>query len=442
MAAKTTVKVATLTGAAKDDLLNATITGLADLNVLSNDPGAARLYSLSQDAAALAGTTQFPVLTTVTLQSGASISINADGTIHYDATAMQHALQALAEGENFTDSFVYTVRMANGALSSATATVTIAGVNDAPTLAAITPVTVNDTAADDTPVPFTGQLVGADVDHGAVLAYSLAEGVDGTSDYGTLTLNAAGQYAFAVDSAALNALADGESDTVSFGVLVTDEHGAAAAQTIQFNLVGANDTAEITGGEAGAVTEDGTLTVGGTLTVSDRDHDQSLFIAADADSFYGHFTFGTDGVWSYLLDNTNADVQALNSNGSLTDSLIVSSLDGSATETVSVTINGADELVVVVPPAPNLSVPFPINNGQTNLNHVQYVNGFDSNDYLDPVGNGTYVPGSIHNHVSGLDFNTTGNDSTADIHFSAGPNTATVTVVLVGYADLTAEQIH
>ncbi|KRB77641.1 hypothetical protein ASE07_26200 [Noviherbaspirillum sp. Root189] len=259
MAAKTTVKVATLTGAAKDDLLTAATTGLteehlsANLNVLANDPGAAKLYSLLQDPAALSPTTQFPVINTVQLQSGATITMNTDGTISYDASGLGEALQSYAQGELYVDTFLYTVRMGNGALSTAKATIEIAGVNDAPTLASIEAVDIFDTPQAATDVTIQGTLSGHDVDHGAILTYGFAADVvfttneDGTlvstSDYGTITLNATtGAYEFVATSAKLDALVAGQNIPVTFAVEVSDEHGATSAPVnIAFNLIGADE---------------------------------------------------------------------------------------------------------------------------------------------------------------------------------------------------------
>ena len=323
---------------------------------------------------------------------------NAYGTLTLDAAtgayafaADSTALNALADGENQAVSFGVLVTDEHGATAAQAIHFNLFGANDGPTLAGIDPVAVNDTDVNDAPAPFIGQLAGADVDHGAVLTYSLADGVAATNAYGALTLDAAtGAYAFTVEPTALNTLAAGENQAVSFGVLVTDEHGATAAQAIQFNLVGANDTAEITGGVAGAVTEDGTLTANGALTVSDRDHGQSLFIAAnDADLHgqYGDFTFNTNGEWSYLLRNGDTSVQALNSGDAKTDSLLVTSLDGSATETISVTINGVNEPVVVTPAAAHNPI-HDINNGLSNVNNPSHglITDFISGDYLNLLG--------------------------------------------------------
>jgi VCBS repeat-containing protein len=442
MAAKTTVKVATLTGAAKDDNLLSSVTGVnedhlsGNLNVLANDPGSAHLYSLKQDVSGLAGTATFPAVSTAFSAAGATISINADGTIAYDASNLN--LQHLAEGVAYTDSFTYTVQMANGAYSTAVAHVELMGVNDAPTLAAIAAATINDTAADDTPAPITGTLLGADVDDGAVLTYA----VTGTSALGVVAVDGA-NYSFTADANAIDALQQGESATATFTATVTDEHGASASRTMEFTLVGANDTAEFGGVAAGSVTEDGTLTTSGTVTVADRDHDQSAYQAATPAALtgaHGTFTFAeSTGVWGYTLNNADAAVQALNTGASLTDTLTVSSIDGS-TQDIVVTINGADEPVVVppadvVPPA-TVSHNFMVNRGlQVETGHVEF-NNFASADQLH------YSANLTQGAVSQIDFiadPANAADST-QIEFSyldhlKGGATETVTfdVVLVGY---------
>jgi VCBS repeat-containing protein len=60
---------------------------------------------------------------------GASVFIDGDGNVRYDPTG---ALQHLAAGVLATDTFSYTVDDGNGGSDSATVTLTVAGVNDAP----------------------------------------------------------------------------------------------------------------------------------------------------------------------------------------------------------------------------------------------------------------------------------------------------------------------
>ena len=347
MAAKTTAKVATLTGAAKDDLLGGVTEDslVSDLAVLANDPGAARLWSLSQGVPSLAGgSTVDSFGGPVTLGSGAVISANFDGTIHYDASAMN--LQYLAQGESFTDTFIYTARMANGALSTATVSVQIAGVNDAPTLIAPTAETITDTPQAEVQASVGGSLVGSDVDHGAVLTYSLA---GGSSDYGSIVVSADGTWSFTDVPAMLDALGAGDTAAATFQAIVTDEHGASsAAVDIVVNLIGVNDIADVTGDDSGSVTEDGTLVVTGDLNVADRDADESAFGAVGAlAGAFGDFLFDSNtGAWTYTLRNGDANVQALNTGDVVHDTLKVWSLDGSDSVDITVTVNGANEPVV------------------------------------------------------------------------------------------------
>lgn len=437
--ASTTVKVATLTGAAKDDVFSGLTENNAakDLNVLANDPGAAKIWSLDQSATNAPLGSQMPSNVTVqTLASGATISLNADGTIHYDAAGYKN-LQNYAEGEAFTDSFTYVVRMANGALSTATVTVNLVGSNDAPVVASALKASTTEDGTDIT----LNLLQGAsDVDHGAVLSATNVNGLTAgvTQDGNTLKVDAdhtafqelsqdetrditvnykvTDEHGASVDQTAtvtitgvndapivadpltagatedgadltvnllqgatdvdhnaklnvtnLNGLTDGvtqdgntlkvEAGNAAFQHLgagkttdvavtydVTDEHGAKVEQTATVTITGVNDQAVISGSTSGNVAEDGTLTAVGQLTVADVDDNESAFLQPDTlTGLYGEFTFDVDtGAWTYTLDNNRADVQALNSGESLSDTLSVRSVDGTTAD-ISVLIAGVDE---------------------------------------------------------------------------------------------------
>ncbi len=361
MANDTSNKVANQTGAAKDDIFTSAATGLtknkllANLNVLDNDPGSAKLYSLIQSTAGLAANATTPVQDNITLPSGAKIKMNADGTVSYDASGLyaKDSLKYLAEGESFVDTFVYVIRMANGALSTAKVTVNIGGVNEAPTLAAVNGVPViNDTAAWDTPAPVGGSLSGSDINHNTVFSYSLANGAASqTNQYGTLNVNAkTGEYSFTADPVYLNGLKNGENATATFSVIVKDEHGAASnAVTLSFKLVGADDTSSIDGNGNGAVVEDGTLTASGKLTVHDGDAGEAVFqTPATLAGTYGDFTFNkATGEWSYALRNGAANVQALKGGEKVFDEITVTSKDGGASAKLHVDITGTNDAAVV-----------------------------------------------------------------------------------------------
>jgi VCBS repeat-containing protein len=165
------------------------------------------------------------------------------------------------------------------------------------------------------------------------------------SDYGTFSIDEDGNWTFVADDEAVEGLKTTEE--VTFAITVSDGHGGSATETVTITLEGTEDTAEISGENEGEVTEDGTTTASGALSVSDRDADDTGFetaTAADLAGEYGDFTFDeATGAWTYELRNGDANVQALDSDDSVTDTLVVSSADGTATETITVTINGADE---------------------------------------------------------------------------------------------------
>ena len=114
---------------------------------------------------------------------------------------------------------------------------------------------------------------------------------------------------------------------------------------------GSNDTAIIGGATLGTVIEAGgtnndvnnSPVVSGTLTSSDVDDPDDVFQAqVTTAGAYGDFEISTGGVWIYTLDNTNADVEALNTGDTLTDLFVVYSVDGTS-QSVSISIQGSND---------------------------------------------------------------------------------------------------
>ncbi len=111
----------------------------------------------------------------VTLASGAVVTLRADRTVDYDPSG---AFDALAAGQSTTDSFTYTIADSDGINATATTTVSVSGVNDAP-VAGNTAITVDEES--------TGTLLGIpdpiDVDGDA-----LTVTITGLPTLGTVTL--------------------------------------------------------------------------------------------------------------------------------------------------------------------------------------------------------------------------------------------------------------
>jgi len=153
------------------------------INGLNDDPSAAAIASsVSEDGPALTlladftdpdrdDTHSFSIDTTGTK---GSVTNNNDGTFSYDPNGL---FDSLGLGQTATDTFAYTVADNHGASSTATATVTVIGQNDAPVIQtggggdqATYWVRVHNTAI--TTVHAT------DVDNGDVVTYSIVGGQD------------------------------------------------------------------------------------------------------------------------------------------------------------------------------------------------------------------------------------------------------------------------
>ena len=144
-------------------------------------------------------------------------------------------------------------------------------------------------------------------------------------------------------------LAPGEEATITFTYTISDgkfSDTATATVTVQ----GVNDVPVIGGVSTGDVTEDSdpaTLTTFGLLTIADPDTGESNFTPTPqggtaGSNGYGTFTLMADGNWSYEADNAQAAIQDLDPGETLTDSFEAVSSDGTANQTVTVTIHGVD----------------------------------------------------------------------------------------------------
>ncbi|NPV19541.1 beta strand repeat-containing protein [Bradyrhizobium aeschynomenes] len=152
-------------------------------------------------------------------------------------------------------------------------------------------------------------------------------------------------WTFSVNDADIQSLRASDHIDQTYTVKIDDGHGGTTTQTVTITVNGVNDAASISGTAAGTVKEDGTLTAGGTLTVSDVDSGENQFqTPASLAGTYGTFTFNAvTGAWGYTLNNSAANVQALNDGDVKHDTLTVKSVDGTASQVIDVTINGTNE---------------------------------------------------------------------------------------------------
>jgi VCBS repeat-containing protein len=171
-----------------------------------------------------------------------------------------------------------------------------------------------------------------DLVHSVVLASAAPAG---------LVLGAGGAFTYD-PGAAFQHLRAGQTATVSFDYRVTDADGDSATATATIIIQGANDAAKIGGGTTGQITSLA-APAAGRLTVTDIDAGEARFATpASLNGQWGSFTFNAaTGDWTYKLNTLNATQLATLSAATLvTDRVEVSSLDGTARQTIVVTIDG------------------------------------------------------------------------------------------------------
>ena len=224
------------------------------------------------------------------------LTLNTNGSYTYAAN--QTAADALDLNDSVTDVFNYTVSDGNGGTDTATITITILGINDAPvaqddegvilegsTLTVANSANANVSESYDATGEHSGDVIDtsssshtdSDADASASLsithvrlsggsnstvASSSSYNSNGTSitgTYGTLTIGADGSYTYAATTDATNALDSGESATDTFVYTLSDGTAITTAN-LTITVLGAND-APVAQNDVGVIAEDSTLSV-------------------------------------------------------------------------------------------------------------------------------------------------------------------------------------
>ncbi|MCP5078044.1 MAG: tandem-95 repeat protein, partial [Psychromonas sp.] len=267
-----------------------------------------------------------------------SFSMDVNGAWTYAIDNSNPAVQLLAEDATLTETF--TVMSLDGTTPQVI-TITIAGVNGIATITGSTSGALNEDV--NTAISGSLSVSDEDTDEALLVAQSNTEG-----QYGSFTIDNTGNWLYNLDNTktAVQALADGSTLTDSFVVTSAD---GTANETVTVTITGVNGEAAITGTATGGIDEDMSTAISGSLSVSDEDSGEAVVVAqTDVVGEYGHFSINSAGEWLYTLDNTNTEVQALANGSTLTDSFVVTSADGTGTETVVVTINAHNDAPILV----------------------------------------------------------------------------------------------
>ncbi|HEU4852029.1 MAG TPA: VCBS domain-containing protein, partial [Telluria sp.] len=289
------------------------------------------------------------------------------GSVGWTYTLDNGAAQYLAAGE--TEEEVFTVELddGNGSTTTQNVTVTITGTNDdvIVTSGAQTGSVTEDTA----PGSATGTIQFTDADltdeHETNVSSSNATTLGAfvlgaVSESATTTGGSVG-WTYTLDNGAAQYLAAGETEEEVFTVELDDGYGSTTTQEVTVTITGTNDAVGITSSaQTGAVTEDSVPSASGTILFTDADltdaHTTSisssnattLGVFALAPVSESATTAAGSVAWTYTLNNTAA--QSLASDEEIVETFTVTLDDGHGSTTsqvVSITINGANDVVAV-----------------------------------------------------------------------------------------------
>ncbi|MBE2169794.1 VCBS domain-containing protein, partial [Cobetia sp. 2AS1] len=292
----------------------------------------------------------------VTGSEGGDFTLNADGSWSFDPSG---DFEALKNGESAVTTLTYQVSDGLGGVSTATVSVTINGVDDVPTL---TPATGDVT--EDTAVNGEGDLVAA----GTLAAGSGGDAGEDkftaatlTGEYGELTVDADGNWAYSADNAqdAVQQLNQGVELTDTFTVTNAD---GETTTTVTITLTGVND-APVAEADTGTTAENANLVVDAVEGVLSNDTDidtgstsvvsQVAGTAAGVDAAVdmtggGSITIAEDGSYTFA-PGTDFDTLAVGESATTTIAYTVQDDNGAeSSSTLTITVTGTNDAPTVV----------------------------------------------------------------------------------------------
>ncbi|QDT80396.1 hypothetical protein Mal35_38670 [Gimesia maris] len=316
------------------------------------------------------------------------------------------AYNYLAAGESEVLIYSYVVTDGYGGSTTQTATITINGVNDDPTVSAVVSTEVSEDDAD-----FNLDLLtnASDVDNGASLDVSNIAYQSG--DNSGVSVNADGT-SLDVDLSFYQYLDAGDTEVITYTYNVIDGLGGSVAQTVMITINGQNDDPTISDPVATTVSEDDANFNLDLLTnASDVDDSASL----DVDNL--SYQSGDNSGVSVNADGTSLDVdlsfyQDLDAGDTeviIYTYNVIDGLGGSVAQTVTITINGQnDDPTISDPVATTVSE----DDADFNLNLLTNASDVDDSASLD-VDNLSYQSGDN----SGVSLNADGTSLDVDLSF-------------------------
>ena len=386
-----------------------------------------------------------------TAASNGTLTVDEAGAWSYALDHDNEAVVALAEGATMEDTATIVISDNNGGSAEVTVTITITGVNEAPTAedgaGAVT--AGMDMAA-------TGDVNVADADVGDT--HTFAVGTAAT--YGTLTVDEAGAWSYALDDSNATVVAMNAGDTMEDTATVmvtTGNNGATVEVTVTVTITGANDdpTISVMDGvvpneamtPANAAIDENMAGIPlGSVVISDPDSGQMLSAENVTTSDPDRFIIKTDdigGLWLALADGVSLDHETA---ATVDVTVTVTDDHGATAETVvTIIVNKVDEAPAaptVIPSEANLTV---AENDGSGVNLAQLTSSDPEGDDISfAVDNPNFEIETVGNAVLlkvkdgvGLDYEATMDGTiTLMVTASDGTNTSEGTAVVVTVTDV------
>ncbi|MFA0254627.1 VCBS domain-containing protein, partial [Vibrio breoganii] len=320
------------------------------------------------------GAHELIVLTDVELVDKSQGTLTSDGLGGYTFTPAKDINGQVQVRYTVHDSLAGQHGVSGGQqVDSGIATIKVTSVNDKPVIVD----TKHESATEDDKSTFVAEgkldITDGDSGEGHFVPSSHMRPNSG-GDYGYLEIDKQGNWKYHLmknHDSHIQSLAAGEKLQEHF-ILKTDDGGPDhTTHELVVDIVGTNDGATISGSATGTVNSDVTaavteqlasststvapqheMTASGKLTVADVDHGEDGFKVQTLTStghnhHYGTLTIQQNGTWAYIIDNNRRDVQQLHEGEKVVEHFTVTSIDGTATHTIAVTLVGKNNAPVV-----------------------------------------------------------------------------------------------
>ncbi len=271
-----------------------------------------------------------------------TLTVNTNGSYSYAVD--NTAVNALQDGDVFTDIFTATVKDIFGATDTQTITINVTGTNDAAIIGGTTTGSVVEAGgiknADSGTPTATGTLTANDPDNPP---NTFKPETDKSTNYGLFSITAAGVWIYTLNNtnAAVEALNVGQ--TLADTITVESIDGTQQAITITIN--GANDSPVATGDYNHTIIDtawyDTFSNIAGKLTASDIDATYLIWTVNNGTTAlgtYGTLTLNPDGAYIYSVNSGLVNSLQIGQNPSDFFTATVTDSKG-ATDTKNIAIN-------------------------------------------------------------------------------------------------------